>query len=263
MNHHVLIAGMAAPPPVPLRRKLLTSVSHYWPADVILAVVLPVCPLNPAHTNTPTAKLYILTSWSVPTHCVAYRPENKLGKLKVHQRLFPTDVLKLFQAAKDRFPVVLSLTDLPSGLSSVCHIQRNAAILESTITFRPPVVCQILVTPLCIKKSFWGLLKRWLKCHSLSWKNDDVDVKVQSLLLDKHLIWKKATRGFVANTGFGFWERLVHCLIPVCPQTTFQPKKPRCACLGFKSKEKASDFGKGGWKVAGFHNGGKPESVQL
>lgn len=97
------------------------------------------------HTkHTHSQSLYKPKCCSVPTYCGGYRPKNKFGKLKVCQRLFPTDVLKLFQSCKDLCPALLSLTDLPSGLSSVCHIQRNAAaasISESKITAGPPVVC--------------------------------------------------------------------------------------------------------------------------
>lgn len=106
-------------------------------------------PLSSQHTHTHTKhthsqSLYKPKCCSVPTYCGGYRPKNKFGKLKVCQRLFPTDVLKLFQSCKDLCPALLSLTDLPSGLSSVCHIQRNAAaasISESKITAGPPVVC--------------------------------------------------------------------------------------------------------------------------
>lgn len=101
------------------------------------------------HTHKHTHRLFtspVENCCSVPTYCGGYKPENKFGKLEVRQGQFPTDVLKLFQKVGDLCPALLSPTGLPSGLSSICHIQRNAdaAISGSTITARSLLfVCKI------------------------------------------------------------------------------------------------------------------------
>lgn len=83
--------------------------------------------------------------------------ENKFGKLQVCQRLFPTDVRKLFQTVGDPCPAPPSSTDPPSGLRSVCRVPRNAdAISRSTVAAGLPV---LLVWPQsrhppCTEKSF-------------------------------------------------------------------------------------------------------------
>lgn len=72
----------------------------------------------------------------VPTDCGGFRPENKFGKLTA-TRAVSHRCIKAFSeiSAQPRWVQ----TALPSGLSSVCRIQRNAdaAISGSTITAGP------------------------------------------------------------------------------------------------------------------------------
>ncbi len=119
-------------------------------------------PCTHTHKHTYSQTLYKpgRNCCSVPTYCGGYRPKNKFGKLKVHQGLFPTDVLKLFQTVSDLCPALLSLTGLPLG-------QGMLMLLSLGQLLQPDPSCLFVESrpapPPCKAKSFWGLAEYWLK----------------------------------------------------------------------------------------------------
>lgn len=120
------------------------------------------------HTHMQTLSKPSLNCYSVPTYCRGYRLEHKFGRLQVYQKLFPTDLLKLFWTVKDLCPTLLSLTDLPWGPSSFCHI--TGMLLISTITARTPVVC--LSNFLLHLYNEVILRSGWLKYYGFSWSEN-------------------------------------------------------------------------------------------